>query len=149
MRGGVGVPYHFLEEIATADIAFEAWGESLDEMFTAAAEATMNTMVADLEAISRTEERMVELRADAVDMLLFSFLQEIVYYKDADEILLRVSELKITKDDDAYRIGAKLHGERINPEKHDLIVDVKAVTLHRFKVERTERGWETLIILDV
>ena len=30
-----------------------------------------------------------------------------------------------------------------------MIVDVKAVTLHMFKVEQTPRGWEALIILDI
>ena len=37
----------------------------------------------------------------------------------------------------------------IDAGRHELIVDVKAVTLHRFKVEQTPRGWETLVILDI
>ncbi|MEN6441664.1 MAG: archease [Syntrophobacter sp.] len=143
------MPYRFLEEIATADVAFEAWGETLGEMFTAAADATMNTMVADLEAISPTESRRIDIRADAIDMLLFNFLQEIIYYKDADEILLRVSEVTVSNGNGAFCVSSKCRGERIDPGKHDLIVDVKAVTLHRFKVEQTARGWEALVILDV
>ncbi len=34
-------------------------------------------------------------------------------------------------------------------KKHDLIVDVKAVTLHRFEVKQTETGWKASIILDI
>jgi len=143
------MPYRFLDEIATADVAFEAWGKSLEEMFTSAADATINTMVADLEAISPKESRRVELRAEAVDMLLFNFLQEIIYYKDADEILLRVSEIAVSTGDGACRVLSDCRGEKIDPGKHDLVVDVKAVTLHRFKVEKTARGWEALVILDV
>jgi SHS2 domain-containing protein len=30
-----------------------------------------------------------------------------------------------------------------------LIVDVKAVTLHRFIVERTPAGWRAAVILDI
>ncbi len=41
------MPYQFVDEIATADIAFEAWGEDLEEMLAAAADATMNVMVSD------------------------------------------------------------------------------------------------------
>ncbi len=40
-------------------------------------------------------------------------------------------------------------GEKIDSGKHDLVVDVKAVTLHRFRVEKTQRGWEAVVILDI
>jgi SHS2 domain-containing protein len=29
------------------------------------------------------------------------------------------------------------------------VVDVKAVTLHRFRVEQTPSGWEATVILDI
>ncbi|MGO9315027.1 MAG: archease [Syntrophobacteraceae bacterium] len=34
------MPFEFHDEIATADVAFEAWGQTIEEMFIAAAEAT-------------------------------------------------------------------------------------------------------------
>lgn len=45
------MPYRFLEDIATADIAFEARGETLEEVFTAVAEATMNVMIESFDSI--------------------------------------------------------------------------------------------------
>ena len=33
------MPYHYLDDVATADIAFEACGQSKEEMFIAAADA--------------------------------------------------------------------------------------------------------------
>ncbi len=143
------MPFEFLEDIATADIAFEAWGDTIEEMFIAAAEATMNVMVADLEGIGRGEKREIDIRSDAVDMLLFNLLQEIIYFKDADQLLLRIENPKIGYEDGLYFAKATGRGERIDPERHQLIVDVKAVTLHKFKVEQTPRGWETLVILDI
>ncbi|MEE8160569.1 MAG: archease, partial [Acidobacteriota bacterium] len=68
------MPYRFLEDIATADIAFEAWGNTLEEMFTAAAEATMNVMIESLDSIARRELREFHLENAALDMLLFDFL---------------------------------------------------------------------------
>jgi len=64
-------------------------------------------------------------------------------------LLLRVEDVKIGQDEDCYFVSANAYGEQIDPEKHDLIVDVKAVTLHKFKVEQTQRGWETLVVLDI
>jgi len=143
------MPFEFLEEIATADVAFEAWGETLEEMFISAAEATMNVMVADLEKIERRERRDIEVSSDAIDMLLFNLLQEIIFYKDAEQLLLRIQDAEIEHLNGLHSLRAVGWGERIDPGRHELIVDVKAVTLHRFKVEPTSRGWETFIILDI
>ncbi len=51
------MPFRFLEDIATADVAFEAWGDSKEAMFTAAADAAMNVMVDELDSIEDRERR--------------------------------------------------------------------------------------------
>ena len=142
------MPFEFHDEIATADVAFEAWGQTIEEMFISAAEATMNVMVADLEKIERRESREIEISSDAVDMLLFNLLQEIIFLKDAEQLLLRIESVEIGYDG-LYFVKAICWGEQIDPGKHELIVDVKAVTLHMFKVEQTPRGWDAFIILDI
>jgi len=45
------MPYEYLEEIGTADIAFEAIGRDLPELFRDAADATTNVMIDNVEAI--------------------------------------------------------------------------------------------------
>jgi SHS2 domain-containing protein len=143
------MPYRYIEDIATADVAFEAWGGTVEEMFVAAADATMNAMVSDLDSIAKVEHRTLDVSAEEIDLLLFEFLQEIVFYKDADPVLLRVLTVRIEEQRGDLRLTAEAYGEGPNPEKHDLIVDVKAVTLHRFKVEQSPRGWEASVILDI
>jgi SHS2 domain-containing protein len=146
---GLNVPYHFLDDIATADIAFEAWGETAEEMFVAAAEATMNVMVSDLSTIADQEKRTLKVESDTMEMLLFELLQELIFFKDADLLLLRVPRVGIDRRDDHFTLSGEAYGEKIDPQKHDLVVDVKAVTLHRYRVEQTSRGWEAMVILDI
>jgi SHS2 domain-containing protein len=143
------MPYRYLEDIATADAAFEAWGDTVEETFISAADATMNVMVEDLSTIHDWERRKIEVEAETLDMLLFQLLQELVYYKDAEQLLLRVPYVHIEREDGRYTLKAEAYGETLNALKHDLNVDVKAVTLHRFRVEKTPRGWETTVILDI
>jgi len=143
------MPYRYLEDVAIADVAFEAWGPTLEELFRAAAEATMNVMVDDLNTIAAQERRQMELEGEAVDLLLFNFLQELIYYKDAQRLLLRVEEIHIEKTDGSFKLRAEASGETLDPEKHDLRVDVKAVTLHQFEVKETPEGWQAKIILDI
>ena len=143
------MPYRFLEDIATADIAFEAWGNTLEEMFTAAAEATMNVMIESLDSIARRELREFHLENAALDMLLFDFLQELIFFKDSERLLLRVREIRLEERDGNYSLAALTQGEPLDPDRHEQRVDVKAVTLHQFCLEKTDQGWMTRIILDI
>ncbi|HBG47267.1 MAG TPA: archease [Deltaproteobacteria bacterium] len=141
--------YRYLEEIATADVAFEARGKDPAEVFTAAAEATVNVMVDEPERIERKEWVTVELEDTGLEMLLFDFLNELVYYKDAKKLLLRVDTMKIRESDGSYSLSAELSGEEIDPAKHPLGADVKAVTLHMFSLEEDSAGWKAIAILDI
>jgi len=143
------MPYRYLEDIATADVAFEAWGDTVEEVFISSADATMNVMVEDLNTIHNRERRNIKVDAEALDMLLFQLLQELVYYKDAEQLLLRIPQVHIEEEDGRFTLGAEAYGEPLNVLKHDLIVDVKAVTLHKFRVEQRARGWEATVILDI
>ncbi len=140
--------YEFLEEVATADIAFRSWGKDLEETFRAAAEATMNTTVESLDTIRPRVTREFELESEELDLLLFAFLQEFIYYKDAEQLLLRVERL-VVDDSGPFRLRAQAVGERLDPDRHPQRVDVKAVTLHLFRLERTPTGWQAHVILDI
>ncbi len=143
------MPFEFLEDIATADIAFKAWGENLSEAFIGAAEATMNVMIEDLETIRPEEKREILLHNELLDMLLFDLLQEIIYFKDAENLLLRIKEIEVDQKDGHYSMRAAAQGEKLDPHRHPTRVDVKAVTLHRFRLEKSPEGWETTVILDI
>ena len=143
------MPYRYRDDIALADVAFEAWGESIEEVFTAAADATTNVMVADLASIAHAHELTINLEREQLDLLLFAFLNELVFFKDAKHMLLRAQHLTITNEDSKYMLSGILYGETIDQRKHPLSVDVKAVTLHRFSLRKTDAGWEASVILDI
>ena len=143
------MPYKYLEEIGTADIAFEAMGRDLPELFRDAADATMNVMIDNIEAIQPVETRQVELSNDELDMLLFDFLQELIFLKDAERLLLRVREVQITESNENYFVKATAEGEPLDAERHHQRADVKAVTLHDFSVEQIDGGWKARVLLDI
>lgn len=143
------MPYQFLEEVATADIAFEASGKDLEETFRSAAEATMNVMVEDLDTIQPREKRDIKIEHEELDMLLFDFLQELIYYKDAQRLLLRPQKIRLSRENGRHVLEAETWGEEVDPARHPMRVDVKAVTLHHYKLEQTPQGWKVSIILDI
>jgi SHS2 domain-containing protein len=106
-------------------------------------------MIDNLEAIALHETRTFTLENDALDMLLFNFLQEFVYYKDSELLLLRAQQVQIEEKDGESHLSAVTHGEMLDRDRHQERVDVKAVTLHRFQLEKTDDGWTAMVILDI
>jgi len=143
------MPYHYLEEFGTADIAFEAIGRDLAELFRDAADATTNVMIDNIAAIQPRETHDIELSNEKLDMLLFDLLQELIFLKDANRLLLRLREVQVAEKHRSYFVKATAEGEPLDAQRHHQRADVKAVTLHDFSVERTDGGWKARVLLDI
>src|SRR4029434_6277109 len=96
------MPYEFVDDMAMADIALCAWGETLEETFVAAATAVVQVMVENLDAIRPCQERRITVEHEVLDLLLFNFLQEFVYYKDAEQLMLLVEQVEIARRHGQY-----------------------------------------------
>ncbi len=139
--------FKFLEKIAIADAAFEAYGKTLEELFINCAKATFDAM-ADLETVTPKQIETVKLENKTVEDLLFDWLAELIYLKDLKAMLFKDFSVKIQKNIN-YRLEGKAKGEAINPQRHKLRADVKAVTYHLFEVKKVNRLWKARIILDI
>jgi SHS2 domain-containing protein len=143
------MPFHYLDDVTAADIAFFARGESLAQLCAAAWEATTGVMI-DLpgELVPRVR---TPLRLEAVepDLLLHDLLEELVYLKDAKRLLLLLDSCRVEQECGLWRLDAVGVGEEIDPERHRLGIDVKAITWHRFEVRRDDNGWQATVVLDV
>lgn len=142
------MPYKFLEDVAIADVAFIATGKNIEEMFESAGLAVTNTMVKDLKSVKSNVTKTIKVSGDDIPMLLFNFLQEIIFLKDAKLLLFSKFDIKISKGK-KMKLTVKASGEKLNMKKHELLVDVKAVSMHNYKVEKTKSGWSASVILDV
>ncbi len=143
------MPYKYLEDVAIADVAFEAEGKTLEELFESSGFALTNAMIKDIGQIEQKVEISFEVEAEDVEMLLFNFLQELIFYKDAERLLFNKFGLDIKQKENKWHLGVKAWGEEIDREKHELLADAKAVALHNFKVEETAKGWKAMVIVDV
>src|SRR4030095_12585310 len=117
-RHSLHMPYRYLEEIGTADIAFVATCWDLPELFSVAVVVTTNVMIDNIESIQPRETRQIELSNDKLDMLLFDLLQELIFLKDAERLLLRLREVQIAERDENYFVKATAEGEPLDAERH-------------------------------
>ena len=140
--------FRYLEGITAADYAFEAFGKDLSELFTNAALATEGLM-ADLKTIKSVKKKIVGLTAEKPESLLHEFLQELVFLKDAETMLFSSFDVTVKKEK-VYLLHATLTGDTIDATKQHLGIDVKAVTMHEFKVEQLkDKTWRAQVVVDV
>jgi SHS2 domain-containing protein len=143
------MPFEYRGDIAHADIAFNAWAETLDKLFEEAARATMQVMVENWADIRPQEKVELKLDQSNEEMLLFDFLNELIFYKDARKLVLLPSRISIEQSEEEWSLQATLQGEEIDPARHRLNTDVKAVTMLRFALTKVKEGWRATVVLDV
>ena len=142
-----GMSFSFVEG-ATSDVTFEARAETLEALFSVAAEALLAATVSNPADVAPREREPLQLSEPDVELLLLRFLNELVFLRDARGLLLRAGALRIEHNGEA-RLAGELVGERIDPARHRLEADVKAATAHGLRVEPAGPGWQASVTLDV
>jgi len=143
--------YRFLSNIALADIAFVARGDSLPSLFESAARALTDVMVDRRTVVGRVTRR-IEIKSPTVDRLLYDFLTELIVVKDVDSLLFKDFKVSVATGSHEQRLACEMRGEEIDRDRHALRNDVKAVTMHMFGVKKPggKAGrWEATVVLDI
>jgi SHS2 domain-containing protein len=148
MSGGSGGGRFRFVEGATSDLAFEASGASLGEVFHAAAEALAAATVERTDAVRPLVARKVQLKDHDLELLLLRFLNELIYLRDAQGLVLRPVRV-VCREGSEIELEADLAGEPLDAARHELACDVKAATAHRLELCRVEGGWRASVTLDV
>ena len=137
--------YH--EDISLADIAFSAEATSLEALLVEGAKATFEAM-ADLKKIKPKVKKEFRIEADSPEKLFFEWIEHLIFLKDAEYMVFSRFEAKVSEGE-KWKLEGRAWGEKIDPKRHELKVDVKAITYHQFKVEKFRSGWRAFVILDI
>lgn len=142
--------FRLLEDVALADAAFEASGDSPSELCLAAAQALIDTMV-DPGTVSPTWRKTVALHSPDFPDLLFDWLSELVYLKDAEAVVFHEASPTVVEGRHGaeWSLTATVTGSPIDPQHHDLRADVKAVTKHLYEVRQDGTQWVARVVLDI
>jgi len=147
--------YKFLPH--TADAMFEVKARSLEQVFVDAAKA-LNAVQVKLDTLAKKIKKEIDIESISPEMLLYDFLQELVFLKDAEQLLFKDFEIKIEKiekkeeekqKEEKYRLKAICYGDKIDPSKQELLADVKAITLENFRLWKEKQFWKATVIVDI
>ena len=147
----MGKAYRFRDEIVLGDLAFEATGDSVSELFAAAALAVIESMVDPL-SVETSWTQEVRLSEAEIEDLLFEWLNAIVFIKDTEGVVFHDVRAAVSRDSEKnlWHLEAALIGDRVDATRQDVRTDVKAVTKHLYEVRQQEEGaWYAHVVLDV
>jgi SHS2 domain-containing protein len=129
----------------TADLGLRIRTADLNTLFAEAAEALFSTIVDDLGTVVAVQKVKVAFTDDDREYLLFDWLKELLYRFDSEHLLFSRFEVHVS---DTGLTGTAW-GEPLDRDRHALAHEVKAITYHGLKVEKTADGWLAELIVDI
>ncbi len=135
--------WHLLDH--TADLGIEVEGASLEELFSHAGQAVFELM-AELDKVETLVSRDLAIEGADLADLWVNYLREVLYLWSGEGLLIKKVNIRQLTDNS---LKATLSGEPYDSRKHDLNMEIKAVTYHQAEVVRTKEGWKGRVIFDV
>ncbi len=129
----------------TADVGIRARAENVEELFAEAARGLFTLMIENLDAVRTVEEVTFQVKADDVEELFHDWLAELLFAFNARRLALAEFHVQLA----ASELTATARGEPIDPTRHEIAVEVKAITWCGLKVERQPDGWLAEVVVDI
>jgi len=134
----------------TADVQIRSWGPSLEEAFSQTAYSLMTTITPNLKIITPEIEKKMIIEAKDKEALLVDFLSEFLYIFDVYELVFsKIHISKIEKFNDNYKLNATLRGEKFDSTKHEIGIEVKAITYSFINIEEKHDSTLIDIVFDI
>jgi len=135
--------YEFFEH--TADLGIRVRAADVNALFNEAATALFAAVVDGLDTVRPEQQVDVAVAGTDLDYLLFDWLRELLFRFDAEHMLFSRFEATVSESG----LKGTAWGELIDPARHVLSHEVKAITYHGLRVERDGDGWLAEMIVDI
>ncbi|MBS3094948.1 archease [Candidatus Pacearchaeota archaeon] len=129
----------------TADIKFQAFGKSIEEVFENSVYALISGMLNEKRKKAKKEiVKKIRVSGNDAESLLYNFLEEFIYLFDSENFLVsEVKKIKIEKN----KLVAEVSGEEISDKK--VTNQVKAITYNEMFIKEESGNWIAQVVLDV
>lgn len=129
----------------TADLGLRIQAESLNSLFAEAGRALSSVIVENPKEIRAAEEMPFTVKGNDPEDLLHDWLTELLFTFHVYRRLLAKFDVKI----DSTGLTAVAYGEKIDPKRHEINLEIKAITWHGLKVVQSPDGWLAEVIVDI
>lgn len=136
-------PFEMFEH--TADVGLRVTAGDLNGLFAEAGRGFFWLTIENLEEVRAVQEITVELESSDLEALLIDWLSELLFRFETEYVVLKEFDVQV----EGTRLRATARGEPLDTERHEVHLNIKAVTYHGLRVERTADGWVAEVIFDI
>ena len=129
----------------TADLAVKVKGRDPKSLFENAGKALMHLMLRGKTSVSPAGFSIALSGQDLADLLV-RWLGELLYLLDGEHLVVTSMKVEHLAPD---RLEAVVEAVPFDPEIHEILSEIKAVTYHQAEVAEKGDHWEAKVILDI
>jgi SHS2 domain-containing protein len=129
----------------TADIGIRVRAGTLEELFADAARGLFSVMVENMTAVRAVDEVTFRVDGDDVEELFHDWLADLLFAFNGRRLVLAEFDVQF----EASGLTATARGEPIDLGRHEIDVEVKAITWCGLKVEHQPDGWLAEVVVDI
>ena len=137
-----GKPYRLIDH--TADLGILVFGDTGKALYENAARAMFELITDSPLGVKISEEVRIEGK-DRPDLMV-NWLRELLYFWTGKERLVAAVEIRTLSETGLFAVVGT---DPFDPGRHQIRNELKAVTYHQIRVDRTDDGWESQVIFDV
>ena len=137
------MPFKVLDH--TADFMVEVQAADLPALFVDAARS-MLSILTDPKTVQRRQGLSIEVEADNLEQLLVTWLTELIFRHETELWLFSEFEIQAMTE---TRLEARIWGEKLDPKRHPIEREIKAVTYHQLGIEEKDGEYRTRIVFDL
>lgn len=132
-------PFNYIEDIAIADIAVEAYGKTLEKAFENIGKGVMN-IISDISKINKNVSIDIDIKSEDLKSLLYDFINEILYHMDSKSLIFSdVNVIEIKNIQNGYLLKAEIFGQKMD-KNIPIKCEVKAPTYHEMLIKKVSSG---------
>lgn len=142
------MPYRFLDD-AQADVAIEAKGKTVEELFESVGKALFD-VVGKQPPQEPLRQVSFSVKAPLLEDLLRKWLNELIYIKDNKRLYLVHFNFQFSEIEGQMMVQSRLQGVPLNVmSSHQFRVDPKGIAMHGFSVKKQKNEYTAKFIVDV
>ena len=129
----------------TSDLGVEIYGKDLPELFSNGLFSIFDNIL-DLNKVVIKETKKIEISSSTLEELLIDWFRELLFIFATEYFAAKeVKNIKVENN----KLYAEIAGEKFDPKRHNIKIEIKTPTYHMFNIKKTEAGYTATVIFDV
>jgi len=139
--------WKIIDDKNIADIIIEVSGKSEEDLFSNILEA-FTDVITKITEVKEEKDIAIKITGENLSDLILNFINKLIYLKDTDFMVFRSGKFKLTFTEEGYSLFSLLSGQKIR-KNLSIKTDIKALALHKFKVQKIGNKYKVSLVYDV